>query len=76
MGNEVIGFQTEMKLNRFDYHISYDPTGKAVAKEADVKIYLELQPKRKHKIIMEIIEKLEWRYAAKAMNGKKVPAEK
>ncbi|MBO9619478.1 MAG: nitroreductase family protein [Niabella sp.] len=25
---------------------------------------------------MEIIEKLEWRYAAKAMNGEKVPAEK
>ena len=47
MGNEVIGFQTEMKINRFDYHISYDPTGQAVAGQVDVRIYLELQPQKK-----------------------------
>jgi len=46
MGKEVIGFQTTMKINRFDYHIPFDPTGQAVAKDAEVAIYLELQPRQ------------------------------
>ncbi|MBZ4190408.1 YceI family protein [Niabella beijingensis] len=46
MGKEVIGFQTAIKINRFDYHIQYDPTGQAVARDVEVKIYLELQPRK------------------------------
>ncbi|WP_026310068.1 YceI family protein [Niabella aurantiaca] len=46
MGKEVIGFQTAIKINRFDYHILFDPTGQAVAKDVEVKIYLELQPRQ------------------------------
>ncbi|SDD24989.1 YceI family protein [Niabella drilacis] len=46
MGKEVIGFQTSLKINRFDYHILFDPTGQAVARDVEVRIYLELQPQQ------------------------------
>ncbi len=46
MGKEVIGFQTAFRINRFDYHIPFDPTGTAVAKDVDVTIFLELQPQQ------------------------------
>ncbi|TXF77354.1 YceI family protein [Chryseobacterium sp.] len=41
-GKEVLGFQTNFIINRLDYNIKYDPTGGAVAKYVDIKLFVEL----------------------------------
>lgn len=45
-GNPKIGFTAKNTINRFDYNVSYDPTGTAVAKDVDIIIYLEMTPKK------------------------------
>lgn len=41
-GKEVMGLQAEFTINRLNYNIKYDPTGAGVAKDVNVKVYLEL----------------------------------
>lgn len=40
-GNEKIGFSAFLNLNRLDYNVNYDPTGMGIAKDVDIKIYLQ-----------------------------------
>lgn len=40
-GNNRSGFSAVTVINRFDYHVKYDPTGTAVAKEVTLQLNLE-----------------------------------
>ena len=40
-GNDKIGFWAFNTINRLDYNVSYDPTGLGIAKDVDIKIYLQ-----------------------------------
>ena len=40
-GNDKIGFWAFLTLNRLDYNVNYDPTGMGIAKDVDLKIYLQ-----------------------------------
>ncbi len=40
-GKKKIGVDAETTLNRFDYHINYDPSGTTVAKDVKIEINLE-----------------------------------
>ncbi|MGX9986796.1 YceI family protein [Soonwooa purpurea] len=44
-GNEKMGIQTNFKINRFDYGISYDPSGTALGKNVDISVFAELTKK-------------------------------
>jgi polyisoprenoid-binding protein YceI len=41
MGKKRIGVDSSIKLIRYDYHVSYDPTGAAVSKEVTIDLNLE-----------------------------------
>ena len=40
-GKKKLGIDTELTINRFDYHINYDPSGATVSKEVKIEINLE-----------------------------------
>lgn len=40
-GNEKIGFWAFVNVNRLDYNVSYDPTGMGIAKDVDIRLYLQ-----------------------------------
>ncbi|REC48064.1 YceI family protein [Chryseobacterium pennipullorum] len=44
-GKELMGLQAKFTIDRLDYNIKYDPTGKGVAKDVDITVYLELVKK-------------------------------
>lgn len=44
-GNEKLGIQTKFKINRFDYGVSYDPSGAAVGKNVDITVFAEFTKK-------------------------------
>ena len=41
-GNAKLGFTATSTINRLDYNISYGPQGDVVAKDVDIKLYLEM----------------------------------
>lgn len=41
-GQEVLGVQAKLTINRLDYNIKYDPTGAGVAKDVEVSLFFEL----------------------------------
>ena len=40
-GRKKLGIETSLSINRFDYHVNYDPTGAGVSKEVKIEIDLE-----------------------------------
>lgn len=44
-GNEKLGIQTKFKINRFDYGVSYDPSGSAIGKNVEISVFAEFAKK-------------------------------
>lgn len=42
-GSETVGFIAKSKIDRLDYHISYDPDGMGIGKEVAITLYLEFK---------------------------------
>lgn len=40
-GNKKLGIDSELTINRLDYHVSYDPSGATVSKDVKIEINLE-----------------------------------
>ncbi len=40
-GNQKMGFQATTTINRFDFDVAYDPSGKAIAKDVTLNVNLE-----------------------------------
>lgn len=41
-GNEKLGFQARTTINRFDFDVSYDPTGQGISKDVSLVVNLEM----------------------------------
>jgi polyisoprenoid-binding protein YceI len=40
-GKKKLGIDTELGINRFDYHVNFDPSGTTVSKDVKIEINLE-----------------------------------
>ncbi len=40
-GEPRLGVEATLRINRYDYHVSYDPTGLAVGKDANIELSIE-----------------------------------
>jgi polyisoprenoid-binding protein YceI len=40
-GEPRLGVEGSLTINRFDYHVSYDPTGMGVSKEVKIDLSIE-----------------------------------
>jgi polyisoprenoid-binding protein YceI len=40
-GEARLGVEATLSINRFDYHVSYDPTGMGVSKDVNIELSVE-----------------------------------
>lgn len=46
-GADIYGFIAKTKINRFDYHVGYDPEFKTIGKDVHINLYLEFGEQKK-----------------------------